>query len=219
MHLNARTPTASYRVLLTLVTGAALAAAPAAGAAGSPYITRNLTEPAASGLEVTGVLADMVATSNARVLVPTSWRVRTAPAGQLRLANTQNGSCHFDLTYKATSLLAPDMSASDYVTAKLPAASSRHLLDSGQRGSRAFRVVRQAGIGGQVRVDALWAGVLTKRADIAPSGQVAWTEIRVTARSRKGDECHAGTWRESLGPTIGDSLAVARTKLRFTRKR
>jgi hypothetical protein len=79
--------------------------------------------------------------------------------------------------------------------------------------------VRRPGIGGRVRVDGLWAGVLTRRADIAPSGQSAWTEIHVAAVSRPGSECHAGTWREALGPTIGDSLAVARTRLRFTRKR
>jgi hypothetical protein len=84
-------------------------------------------------------------------------------------------------------------------------------------GSRAFRVVRQPGIGGRVRLDALWAAVLTRRADIAPAGQAAWTEIRVSAVSRAGDECHSGTWRQALGPAIGDSLAVARTGLRFTK--
>ena len=59
--------------------------------------------------------------------------------------------------------------------------------------------------------------MLTRRDDVAPAGQVAWTELRVTAASRSGDECHAGTWREALGPVIGDSLAVARATLRFTR--
>jgi hypothetical protein len=75
--------------------------------------------------------------------------------------------------------------------------------------------VRRPGIGGRVRLDALWSGVLTRRADIAPAGQAAWTEIRVTALSRAGDECHAGTWRQALGPAIGDSLATARASLRF----
>jgi hypothetical protein len=77
--------------------------------------------------------------------------------------------------------------------------------------------VRQPGIGGRVRLEALWAGVLTKRSDIAPAGQAAWTEIRVIAMSGAGDECHSGTWRQALGPTIGDSLAVARTSLHFTK--
>ena len=121
------------------------------------------------------------------------------------------------MTYTVKSVLAPSQDASTYLTAGLPAASSRHLIDSGVRGNRAFRVVRQPGIGGRVRLDALWAGLLTRRADIAPAGQAAWTEIRVTATSRAGDECHSGTWRQALGPSIGDSLAVARASLHFTK--
>jgi hypothetical protein len=121
------------------------------------------------------------------------------------------------VAYTVTSVLAPSQDASSYVTTGLPSPSARHLLDSGARGNRAFRVVRQPGIGGRVRLEALWAGVLTKRADIAPAGQAAWTEIRVIAMSGAGDECHSGTWRQALGPTIGDSLAVARTSLHFTK--
>ena len=121
------------------------------------------------------------------------------------------------MTYTVKSVLAPSQDASSYVAAGLASPSARHLLDSGVHGNRAFRVVRQPGIGGRVRLDALWAGVLTKRTDIAPAGQVAWTQIRVTAMSRAGDECHSGTWRQALGPAIGDSLAVARTRLHFTK--
>lgn len=195
---------------------ASVACATAAGAA-KTYTARSFTEPAKPGLDVTGPLDDFVVTSTARVVVPTTWQRRSAPAGRLRFATTQNPRCRYDLTYAVRSLLAPGGSAADHVTAKLPAASARHLLDSGTRGNRAFRVVRQSTREGGVRVDALWAGVLTRRDDIAPAGQVAWTEIRVTARSRAGSECHAGTWRESLGPAIGDSLALATTRLHFTR--
>jgi hypothetical protein len=60
--------------------------------------------------------------------------------------------------------------------------------------------------------------VLTRRADIAPAGQQVWTELRATAVSRRGDECHSGTYRESLGPALGDALATARTRLRFVRR-
>ncbi len=188
-----------------------------AGAAPSAYSVKALTEPARSGLAVTGALSDLVATSKARVLVPARWRQRRASAGRLRFTTTQNPSCHFALTYTVRSAITPVQSATDHVTAALPATSARHLLDSGERGSSAFRVVRRPGIGGRVRVDALWARVLTRRSDIVSDGRVAWTEIRVSAQSRKGDECHAGTWRESLGPDIGDSLAVARTRLHFTK--
>ena len=196
----------------------ALAFAAPAGAERGVFSTRTFTEPAKPGLVVTGPLSRYRATSTGRVVVPTDWRRRSAPAGQLRFLATQNPSCRYSLTYTVKSVLAPSQDAADYATAGLSSPGSRYLLDSGKRGNRAFRVVRQKSIGGRVRLDALWAGVLTKRADVAPNGQVAWTEIRVVAVSGTGDECHSGTWRQALGPTIGDSLAVARTSLHFTKK-
>lgn len=199
--------------------GLGLAIAGSAGAATGTFVVKALSEPATAGLPVTGGLSDLVATSNARVMIPTGWRESRAAAGRLRFATTQNASCRYDLTYSVKSVLAPSQDASGYVLSKLPAASARHLLDSGTRGGGAFRVVRRPGIGARVRLDALWAHVLTRRSDIAANGNTPWTEIRVTAISRAGSECHSGTWREALGPAIGDSLAVARTRLHFTRKR
>jgi hypothetical protein len=190
--------------LLAAAIGLAFAAH--AGAQRGMFETRTFAEPARPGLAVTGALSGYRATSAGRVVVPTSWRSLAAPAGRLRFLTVQNGSCRYTVTYTVK-----------YVTTGLPSPSARHLLDSGVHGSRAFRVVRQAGTGGRVHLDALWAGLLTKRTDIAPAGQVAWTEIRVTAVSRAGDECHSGTWRQALGPSIGDSLAVARTSLHFTK--
>lgn len=198
--------------------GALAFAAPAPAAQLSTYVTRTLTEPASSGLPVTGPLSDLSAASRGRVIVPTRWQRRAATAGQLRFVTTQNAGCHYGVTYKVKSVLAPSQDAAAYVAARLPAAGPGYLLDSGARGNTAFRVVRQKGsTSGRVRLDALWAGLLTRRADITPAGQVAWTEIRVTALSRPGDECHAGTYRDALGPTIGDSLAVARTTLHFAK--
>jgi|SRR5690242_11427629 len=205
----ARTP------LLAAAAGLAFAAS-SAGAQRGVFETRSLAEPAKPGLAVTGALSGSRATSVARVVVPAAWRPLAAPAGSLRFLTAGNPSCRYTVTYTVSSVLAPGQDAASYVTAALPSRSSRHLIDSGVHGSRAYRVVRRPGIGGRVRLDALWAGVLTKRTDIAPAGQVAWTAIRVAALSRAGDECHSGTWRQALGPAIGDSLAVARTSLRFT---
>lgn len=191
-------------------------AAPAAAQSGT-YSTYTLREPASRGLAVTGPLSDLVATSSARVVVPAAWRRLDAPAGRRGFRVTQSRSCRYNVTYGVRSVLAAPQDAATYVGGLLPAQSSRHVLDGGSRGNRAFRVVRQRSSGGRIRVAALWAGVLTRRDDIAPAGQVAWTQIRVVATSLQGDECHSGTWRESLGPAIGDSLAVARARLRFER--
>lgn len=200
--------TAAGTVALTL---------PAGAQTSGKFTYRAVTEPANPGLTVTGPLSEMVATSRARVLIPDKWRRISGPAGALRFRNTQNPSCRFIVTYRVASRLAPDGDAAEHVAAALPAQTSRHLLDSGQRGGSAWRVVRQQTTG-RLRVDALWSAVLTRRSDIAPSGQVAWSDIRVTATSTAGSECHSGTYRQALGPTIGDSLAVARNSLRFTRK-
>lgn len=201
---------------LTVAVGL-VAAAPAAAAQRATFVTRTLTEPATPGLAVTGPLSEFRATSRARVVVPSAWRSLRAPAGRLRFQSVNNPSCRYDLTYSVRSVLATSQDAAAYVTAKLPAPGAPYVLDSGVRGRRAFRVVRQRGTSGRVRLDALWATVVSARSDIAPAGQVAWTEVRVTAMSRAGDECHAGTWRDALGPAIGDSLAVARTALHFSK--
>jgi hypothetical protein len=200
-----------------LVPAALLALATPAGAADrTSFAARTMVEPAAPGLAVSGALSGYHVTSRARVVVPTRWRALRAPAGQLRFLVTQNQSCAYSLTYAVRSRLAATQEASAYVAAALPSAGPRYVIDAGTHGNGAFRVVRQPGGAGRIRLDALWAGVLTRRADIAAAGQTAWTEIRVTAVSHPGDECHSGTWRQALGPSIGDSLAVARTGLRFT---
>jgi hypothetical protein len=207
----------ALRIWLLATTIGLVFASASAGAQRGTFETRTFTEPAKPGLAVTGALSGYRLTSVGRVIVPTTWRNLSAPAGRLRFVTVNNPSCRYDVTYTVRSVLAPAQEASAYVAAALPSSSARHVLDSGVHGNRAFRVVRRPGIGGRVRLDALWATVLTRRADIAPPGQVAWTQIRVTAVSRAGGECHSGTWRQALGPAIGDSLAVARTGLHFTK--
>lgn len=203
------------RLSCLVATGAALLAAGPAAAQRS-FTSYPLAE-AGPGLAVTGVLSDLRAVSRTHALVPAAWQRRGAPAGRLRFTVRQNANCSFDVTYAVTSVVGGNEAAVDRVATALPLPGAPYLLDRGERGSRAFRVVRRRTTGDRIRVDALWAGVLTKRHDIVPSGSAAWTEIRVTAQSRPGDECHSGTYRQALGPAIGDSLAVARTTLAFDR--
>ncbi|UTI64115.1 hypothetical protein NBH00_22600 [Paraconexibacter antarcticus] len=200
-------------------TALALAAtATPAAAAATTFATRTLTEPAATSLPVSGPLKAYVAGSKARVVVPTAWAAGRASGGALRFTATQNSACHYAITYRVRTVVGEAGDAGARVAAELPAANSRYLLDQGARGAgRAFRVIRDRATGdGRVRLHELWAGVLTRRADIVPAGKVAWTELRVTATSGAADECHSGTYRDALGPNLGDSLAVARTALHFT---
>lgn len=217
-----RLETMSLRLIaLTTATVAATTAALPAGAAPAATTTfaaRTLTEPAATSLAVSGPLKTFVAGSKARVVVPAAWAAApAAPAGALRFTATQNSGCHYAITYSVRTVVGDPGDAGERVDARLPAASSPYLLDRGVRGSRAFRIVREKTASGRIRLRGLWNGVLTKRSDIVPAGKVAWTEIRITVTSRAGDECHAGTYRDALGPNLGDSLAVARTGLHFTK--
>lgn len=214
------TAAAATATALTLAAlpAAATPAATAAAARTATFATRTLTEPAATSLAVSGPLKAYVAGSKARVVVPTAWATGRASAGTLRYTATQNTACHYAISYTVRTVVGDPGDAGARVAAELPAASSRYLLDEGARGTRrAFRVIRERVTGdGRIRLHALWAGVLTKRADIVPAGKAAWTEIRVTATSGAADECHSGTYRDALGPNLGDSLAVARTALHFT---
>jgi len=201
----------------TLVLGLGLTtAAHAAPTAPGRYVTRTLAQPAASGLPVTGPLSDFRALAGARVVVPTTWKLEDTSGGRLRFLVVQNHACRYRLTYSVTAALAAPQDAAQRVATAVPAAGTPYVLSEGQRDGGAFRVVRQkTGADGRVRLTAQFSDVLTRRDDIVAPGQVAWGDVRVTATSLAGSECHAGTWRSALGPAIGDSLAVTRLRLNF----
>jgi hypothetical protein len=213
MEITGRTATATVTGLLA---AAALAAgAHAAGWGHHSYVVKTLTDPIAHSLPVTGPLSDFRVGSEARVVVPTSWRALKAPAGTLRFAVRSNGSCGYTVTLSVDTRLAPRQAATDYLDGVLPIPTPLRLIDSGTRGSSAFRLVRPTGLNERIRLTGLWATILTRRDDIAPQGTVAWTELHATAISGPHDECHLGTWKAALGPQIGDVLATARTDLNF----
>lgn len=202
---------------LTALAAALAVAPPSAHAARGDYSTASLTEPAPSGLPVQAPLAELRAVSRARVIVPTAWRPLRSTGGRSSFM-TPGGSCRYRVTFTVHTRLAAPSDATQHVEAALPAPGPRYLLDAGQRAGSAFRTIRRKGTGAVVRLAAIRASVLTRRTDIVDAaGQVAWTELRVTATSRSGDECHSGTWRERVGPQISDALATARTTLHFAR--
>jgi hypothetical protein len=208
----------ALRIAAGLGVTLALAIPSAAGAASSSdYVARSVSQPASSGLAVTGPLARLRAVARARVIVPARWQRQSAPAGQLRFLTPGNASCRYRVTFRATAVLGAPGDAMARLDAQVPVPSANRLLDEGRRGASAFRVTHPVSSDGRVRLRALRTTVLTRRADIAPAGQVAWADLTVSAVSRAGDECHTGTYRDALGPQIGDALASARTTLRFAR--
>jgi len=185
-------------------------------AAAKRYEAHSYTQTKGQGLAVSGPLADLVAVARGRVVVPAEWTVLKERPGQLRF-KSGHGACHYTTTFSiATRTASATDDPTAYVTAELPAKSSRYVLDSGVRGGRAFRVVRAGGL--PQTLDGLWTGTLTRRTDIAPAGQAIWTTIKAHSVAGARDECHAGTWRDTLGPQLGDALATARTSLQFVKK-
>lgn len=206
---------------LITTTGVLAALVPAALAASAPaatgrYVTHTLTPPASSGLEALQGLEGLRAVARARVVVPSDWRRIAAPAaGQLRFS-TPGTSCRYLVTFSVATSRAATADPAVRAEALLPTPGVRRLLDSGTHGSAAFRVVRPATTG-RVRVDGLRSAVLTRRPDLVATGQTVWGDLRATALSRPGDECHSGTWRVRMGPQLGDALAISRTTLAFVR--
>jgi hypothetical protein len=197
----------------SLGSGAALAATSQHGR----YLAVSVTEPATAGVPANKPLEGYVRVSKARVVVPAEWTRLSAKPGQLRFL-TPGQSCRYRVTLAVSSRRAPDGAGSDYVAAGLPAPGPQYVLAEGPRRSGAFRVIREKGTGSVVRLRALWAAVVGRRVGLAPGQGVVWTELSVSAASRKGDECHAGTWRERMGPQIGDALAGTHAQLAFARK-
>jgi hypothetical protein len=185
-------------------------------ATGSTYTVDSLTEPANPGLAVGAPLSEFHVVSKARIVVPVTWKRLPSPAGSLDFRSSDSPGCTYSISFSVRSQLVATQSTAAFVAGALPSADPRRLLDSGERGSSAFRVVRPVGTaGGIVHLNGLWASVLSRRTDIAPKGQVAWTELSVSATSLPNQDCGSGTYRDVLGPALGDVLATARTTLHF----
>ena len=189
-----------------------LVAAGTALAADDSLVIKHFKEPASRGLTVKKPLDEFVAVSNARVAVPSRWKAK----GTTQFETPSNGHCSYRVKFTVRSRIDDPGDAAARVKAAVPGSGS-FVLDQGERNGGAWRVVRKS-ISGGIHVDAQWSGVLTRRSDIVPSGKVAWTDLSVSAESHKGDECHSGTYREVLGPQLGDALATARTSLKFVKK-
>jgi len=204
------------RLAAGLGLGLALGLPAAAQGATNTFFVRSYTQPADAGLAVTGPLSEFRAVARVRVLVPSDWRRESASAGTLRFLTPGSG-CRYRVTFSVRTALAAPGDAAARVDAALPSPSPARLLDGGVRGATAFRVIRPVRQDGRVQLRGLRTAVLTRRSDIVPAGQVAWSDVLVSAISRPGDECHSGTYRQRMGPQLGDALATARTRLKFER--
>jgi opacity protein-like surface antigen len=180
-----------------LALGAAAAAALAAPAVAADWSSQRISWTQTSGLTTTGAQVGFLAPGTWTRLKPTDSRHLSFHRG--------TASCRYSITF--TTRIAADRaeSAEAHVLRATPVPSRAYLLDAGTRnGIAAWRVTRLKTTDGTVRLLAMQA----VRRSLGP-GRRAWHETVVTATSRKGDECHSGTYRQATGPQIGTALASA----------
>ena len=138
--------------------------------------------------------------------VPRSWQPLRAKDNRHLSFHEGRSICRYSVTFTTRQAADTAETPAERVATAVPAAGSRYVLDFGQRGTTgAWRVVRLPTTSlQQIRLRAM-------RADRRSIGNGAhkWQETVVTAASLKGGECHSGTYRQVLGPQIGNALATA----------
>jgi hypothetical protein len=140
---------------------------------------------------------------------PATWKVLHNSGTRLTFREG-TAACTYRVEAAATIVHVDATTATDAARALVPTGDG-HLLETGERGSAAWRVVKLRGNGTQVRVDAVRAQplrIISKR-----DSQPTWLATRLQAASDAGDECHSGTYRDTLGPHLGDALATLRARV------
>lgn len=201
--------TRHHRTLIGVGLLAVAVAAPAAFAASDQTNTYATTITNARA-DIGGLAGDDTAYVRARLSFPDELKTVKRTDGTRTLRRSSPG-CTYTIKVRTRVIVTGDSSAQQRVLAARPA-KGPYLLDAGQRGLTAWRVTR---IADQDHVDLRATRVSPlvaagRQLDLADD-LTAWQEVLITATSRPGDECHTGTYRDALGPQIGDTLATART--------
>jgi hypothetical protein len=140
-------------------------------------------------------------------VTPGTWQVvkRTKTHLSFRVGTT---NCRYSVTFTTRLAEDTDEAPLEHVTAELPAPSTRYVLDQGTRTSSAAWGVTRLGRTSTRDQRVQLRAIRVDRRSLG-GGVKAWQETVVSAVSRAQDECHAGTYRNALGPQIGDALATA----------
>lgn len=198
-HLRLPLSTAALAATAFLATAAS---APAASSTGTVRVPYKVTVPVTGATGKTGVISTSLP-------VPTSWKRQKSKGTPVWLAG--HGTCVYRVTTKATLTLAPSSSAFDRVVAEAPAVGPR-VLENGTRNTAAWRVTRPLASNGVYLRSVRAVATAATSGLTVPPGQSLWLEVWLEGLSRPGSECHAGTYRNTLGPQFGDALATLRTR-------
>lgn len=204
--------TTSRKAILALAaaTGGVLLPAGAAPAAPSGLAYRSVPlQPTVAGYD------GVVAKGSVRLLLPGSWAPRTTRTA-LVLRNTRSSACAYTVTVRAAYVLGDRGAATGPMVEALTPATGPLLLDEGTRGTTSWRVTRirqQTGPTTRIRLKAVRmapSAITAGRDHPLPAGKQVFLRTTVTAIDRADDECHTGTYRDAVGPQIGDGLVMQR---------
>jgi len=154
--------------------------------------------------------SQVYANFSASVRLPTNWKTRSAGSTSLRFSEG-SAQCRYSGSISAHVEEGAKGNASAFVAADLPETNSRLILDQGLRGIGAWRVIRVQRSDNRTQVKAEFARTLTVTKNAIPSSRAAWLVLQASATSQPGSECHSGTYREALGPSLGDAFALVHT--------
>jgi len=196
----------SLTTLVLAATGAvALGATGAAALSAGTLTSRSVPVlPTVAGYDAA------IAKGSVRLAFPTGWSAKSTKTSLV--LHSAHTNCTYAVTVKADYVLQDrGGAAAELVKAAAPA-TGPYLLDSGVRGSAAWRVTRvkeTAGTRTRLLAVRMAPSAITPGRDAPlPSGKQVYARTTVRAIDRKDDECHTGTYRDALGPSIGDALAV-----------
>jgi len=198
------------RVTLAGLAAVALAAPAvhAAGSARSDLLPRTIKVEKA---KPTGYAGSKTVFLSARVHFPRSFQV-LASGSHLTL-RSGSPACKYTTRVRTRMDVTPaGTTAAEHLLALTPGSGS-YLLDEGTRGRMPWRVTRvRADRARLVAAAVVPANASQVRQLGLTAAQTAYRVVHVQAESRPGDECHTGSYRNSLGPQIGDALAISKTR-------
>jgi hypothetical protein len=146
------------------------------------------------------------------IALPSSWSLRRSPSA-IRLRDHDFARCVYDTTITAQAVQSSATSPAEQIAAQQNI-DAKYVIDSGTRGRGAWRIVRQPG--GSSKGVTVVGDLLLPYAGGGGSGAgpTTWVGLHAVASARPGSECHSGTYRQALGPQLGDAFASFRGIIR-----
>jgi hypothetical protein len=200
------------RTTTTLTTALAIGAAGAVGlgatAVAAPETGSQKSRAVPISATVDGFPAGK-AQGKVRLNFPIAWKARTSATALTITKSTP--ACTYKVTAKADYVVGDKGADTAPLVEAAAPAKGPYLLDHGTRGTTSWRVTRVQDGSTRTRLVAVRMAPTAITAGTKaplPAGKQFFLRTTVRAIDGADDECHTGTYRQSLGPAIGDALVT-----------